>query len=40
MTDLSDLEYTPILSSAAIFYQYMQLGLGLGLGLDRSMALT
>ena len=42
MTDLGDLVYTPILSSAAVFDQYMQLGLGLGLavGLDRSMALT
>ena len=47
MTDLGDLVYTPILSSAAVFDQYMQLGLelgsgsglGLGLGLDRSMAL-
>ena len=35
MTDLGDLVYTPILSSAAVFDQYMQLGLGLGLG--RSM---
>ena len=44
MTDLGDLVYTPILSSAAVFDQYMQVGLGLGLGLglgsDRSMALT
>ena len=42
MTDLGDLVYTPILSFAAVFDQYMQLGLGLGLGLglDRSMALT
>ena len=42
MTDLGDLVYTPILSSAAVFDQYMQLGLGLGLalGLDRSMTLT
>ena len=42
MTDLGDLVYTPNLSSAAVFDQYMQLGLGLGLGLglDISMALT
>ena len=40
MTDLGDLVYTPILSSAAVFDQYMQLELGLGLELDRSMTLT
>ena len=38
MTDLGDFVYTPILSSAAVFDQYMQLGLGLE--LDRSMVLT
>ena len=40
MIDLGDLMYAPILSSAVVFNQYMQLGLGLGLGLDGSMALN